>query len=331
MNTIYIIAHNNVGGTNKFTTDLIKIFQNINFIFITNKNNLDKILPDSNVIVNNLTNTDIFIDDIILIKNMMGLKLYIILHDMFWLLNSQTKIIPLAVHNIYLKKDIFICEQVNTLFNLCEKIICPSLFVFNIYTKYFNKDKFIIVPHIDLKQNIKNFIPEIYDNTINIGCLNIYAYHKGSNLIQHIRDKFKFYKEYKINWIITGININIYNELEFFNCIVKYNLHCLTYLSIVGETWCYCLTKGLNSGLPLLYNNFGSFKERINEINEFNFKVYESEYEMDLDLNGHEQYIILEKKYIELLDFIILNNGKYDIPKYTYELEIHDFYKNLFN
>lgn len=122
------------------------------------------------------------------------LRFYIVIHDMYWInFNNLTNYQPtltdyysnftntnLAIHGIYLKPNIVICPTITKLFNLCENIICPSKFVYNIYSKYYLGSNLIIVPHIDLLPDIKFHIPEITNNTINIGNLNNFNYHKGA-------------------------------------------------------------------------------------------------------------------------------------------------------
>ena len=46
--------------------------------------------------------------------------------------------------------------------------------------------------------------------------------------------------------------------------VIKNNkIHALLYLNKYGETWCYSLSKAIKTGLPILYNNLGAFKERL--------------------------------------------------------------------
>lgn len=339
----YIISYSFEGGTKKYLLDLETFFPQTKFIKVLNKENLSiiNLTLEANVLINNLFNTDIVIQDLIELKNSNPkLRFYIVLHDMYWLnFNNLTNYQPvltdyylnftngiLAVHGIYLKPNIEICPTVTKLFNLCENVICPSKFVYNIYSKYYLGSNLIIVPHIDLLPDIKFHIPEIINNTINIGNLNHYNYHKGAELVEYLKNNFTIYKGYNINWSIVGNNIQFYDENEFFEIITKYNIHCLTYLSIIGETWCYSLTKGLVSGLPLFYNNIGSFDERIDKSIETNFIAYETEQSIHDDIDKKYLYNRFEK----FLDLIIQQKKCNEIIKYNCKYNIDDFYVNNF-
>jgi hypothetical protein len=119
-------------------------------------------------------------------------------------------------------------------------------------------------------------------------------------------NKYKTYKTYKINWLISGVNIPRYKEIEFYDFVKTYNIHALTFLNKWAETWCYTLTKAINSGLPIIYNNFGAFKERI-ITKEHYFKVYETENEI-VDTAAEN---VLYNTFEKLLEYVITNNGKF--------------------
>ena len=77
-----------------------------------------------------------------------------------------------------------------------------------------------------------------------------------------------------------GDNIPLYDETNWMKTIVSNQFHGLLHLNKFGETYSYCLTKSINSGLPILYNNIGSFKERLNQ-NEHYIKVIDDESQYD--------------------------------------------------
>ena len=125
---------------------------------------------------------------------------------------------------------------------------------------------------------------------------------KGKEQVEYLISKYKYNQNIKF-WIV-GVNIERYKDemTSFIQLIKKYNIHGLMYLNKWGETWCYGLTKGLLSGLPILYNNIGAFKERvpkddrkyiINNNNETEFYDYK----------------ILENNFEKLVNYIIINNN----------------------
>lgn len=347
MKKIYSICYGVGGGTNKFLNDL-ENFSKINFIKILKYNDLKKITNDidSIVIINNLTNTDITIFDLIEFISLITLpKYYIIIHDMYWLcFNYQEKLnnntinfsnynynfteTNLIIHGAYLICDIIIHRDVIKLFESCTNIICPTNFVYKIYSQFYQRDNLIIVEHIDLLINLntKHLIQcPIKNKTINIGCLNTNNYHKGSILIEYLKNNFSHWNDYSINWYIPGLTVQYYNENKFIDLIDKYEISCLLYLNIIGETWCYSLTKGLISGLPLFYNNIGSFKERIYKSNQFNYICYNNEEEINLDID----FTLLKERFINFIEFVI-SKGYYTKNSFQYiDNKIPYFYKEI--
>ncbi len=70
------------------------------------------------------------------------------------------------------------------------------------------------------------------------------------------------------------------------------------HLSLFEETYCYALTNSINSGLPILHNNYGVFKNRLGCI---------------------EERFIIYQEYNDIyyfLDYIIKNNGIKNINNY---------------
>ncbi len=75
--------------------------------------------------------------------------------------------------------------------------------------------------------------------------------------------------------------------------------------------------------MPILYNNFGSFKERIPEKDNY-IKVFDSEY----DVNSIDK---LMEEFEKMLDYVISNNGKYnDKMKDDFIIKYNPFYDTLF-
>lgn len=104
-----------------------------------------------------------------------------------------------------------------------------------------------------------------------------------------------------VKFKVIGYDMERYDD--FNSHLKKYNISGLIYLSKYGETYCYALTKYLNSGLPILYNNFGVFKERIYP-NKKHFKVLDNELEYDNELkNPHK----LKTVYYKFLHYIQKN------------------------
>ena len=316
---VYFICNITKGGTSKYIKDLIAGFPENEYIIIKNNKEFSNIKFKSNdlILLQQLLNTNINPLDIITIKLKYKIKLILCIHDFYWLSSNDKE-----NHHIKYLENNKIKTVIIKLFNICDEVIHPTNFTFNIYGKYFNNKNFKIVNHNDIKLNNLNInIPKIFNNQINVGFLNYNLVTKGSEYVSKLTDLVHFYKKYEIKYYIINKNLKPYKENEYFDLLRELNIHCLLYLNKWGETWCYSLTKGLNSGLPILYNNFGSFKERINEKENY-FKVYENEEE-----NG--DIIKLANRFIDLLNYIINNNGKIQGINDDLNIVYNDYYKNL--
>jgi len=326
---VFIISNNDLGGTYKYVNDIMNNFKNIFFVILKDKNKFYDInfKKDDILLIQQLIDVDILIEDILYIKNKFDVKLIISIHDDYWLNKEITPDFskdPYYYHGLYLDKNLNISEDVIKLFSKCHKIIFPSKFIFNEYSKYFNNFNFIVIPHNDYKiyNNIKN-CPLIINNQINIGVYHGFTEYKGSEAILLLINNYQNYNNIKINFFITGYNIEYYNENNFNELIEKYNIHGLLSLNKWGETYSYALTKYLNSGLPILYNNFGSFKERI--------PLKSGHYVIALD--NEDEYTNRTKLFQRFEDFlnkIILNNNDEKYIFFENIFEINDEYNKIF-
>jgi len=329
-NNIYIIGGLEFGGYIKYINDIKQNFKNvkeIHYLSFLQEINFTKY----DILLVQHLYKDITFSTLLDIKNKFNCRIIISIHD-FYLLNDNLDLnenIKLNnfnnINNSYLNDNIIISKEKLDLFNIAELIIHPSKFTYDIFSKYFSNHNFIISPPIDiLIIESKLNIPIINDNIINIGVFHEFNDCKGRELISYLSNMIKYVNGYVIKFIITGINIPKYSDNEFFEYINKYNIHGLTLLNKWGETYCYSLTKFLKSGLPIIYNNIGSFQERIPKKNHY-FKVFNNENEININDK------ILEIKFYEMIDFIILNQGITSIVDVKNDNEIPYLYKNLFN
>ena len=322
VDNIYIVGmHNNSGGSNKYINDLQNHYSNKQFNFIQNNEDLinyknsDEWHNKNNLfIIQNLFFSDIELSTLLeLIENII-----IVIHDFYWLntiLSQNFDDLTYSWHTIYVNQNIIINTDVIKLFEKSKYIIHPSIFTYNIYNKYFNNKNFLLIPHNDEKVFYDRLNIFKVDTEINVGIFHKLVSYKGKELIEYLIQKYKTYKNYNIHFLITGINIEEYNEGTNFNELVKkYNIHCLPLLNTFGETYCYYLTKCIHTGIPILYNNIGSFEDRIDIVKKSYIKI---------DLTDIDYY------FEKMLDYIILNNGKQcdNNKEYIYD----DFYNNLFS
>ena len=317
---VYIISNISGGGSLKYINDLTIKYNK--YTIIKDKNTLNNTKYNKNdiLLVQHLLFTDININDIIFIKNKYKLNIVISIHDYYWLNNNVlyklTDMKNAVWHSNYLLNNININKNIMQLFNNANEIIHPSLFTYKIYSKYFNNINFNLVYHNDSELLWNNkIIKNIKNKTINIGILHEMSTYKGSIFINYLKNNFKIYKNYNINYLIVGNNIPNYKEEEFTEFINKYNIHGTLLINKWGETHCYLLTKIINSGLPFIYNNFGSFIDRINLKKEHHFKLFDNE-------NECENYEKLNSVFESMIKYIIDNNNN--------SIVYNNYYDNLF-
>src|SRR5439155_971005 len=121
-------------------------------------------------------------------------KLILSIHDWIWFeknkFNQNKSNSNKSYFCGYLEEKIEINNSVKEIFNNCDFIIHPSNFTYLGYSKYFNKSKFILCPHIDYKviNNITSNI--ILENKINLGMMCDYTDVKGKEFIKILQDKY---------------------------------------------------------------------------------------------------------------------------------------------
>ena len=301
------------GGTEKYMNDLKSIFLEYNFInFVKFNFNIDyndiysniDIVHINSILFNNLKDNYYFF-----INNFFGNKIiYLTIHDYQWLFPDDPNIIQ---ENISLNK-INNLNNFKMLLNICHKIIFPSYNIFNNYNNIVNLELYMkkihIVYHFDKIIN-HNFlvIPKI-KNIINISFIGYFINYKGSEVFKMISDKIIYYKDYIIKYHVFGsvsndvnVNNNIilhdnYKDSTIIDKLYKEEIHGIMHLSLFEESYCYALTNSINSGIPILYIDRGSFSERL----PINNKYFPCQLENITD------------KFILLLDYIINNSNTYN-------------------
>jgi hypothetical protein len=318
------------GGTEKYMNDLKNIFKEHNFInftiFDSNINYNEKyrninLIHINSILFNNLK--DNYIKFFLLY--MIDVPKYLTIHDYQWLYPDNPNIIKDDFKNNSPKIENIISFEL--LISICSKIIFPSNNIYNNYNIYIDlnkyKNKIFIVNHCDIIIN-NNFlvIPKI-DNIINISFIGYFVDYKGSYIFEDLINKYKFYKNYKLNYHIFGIigynindnieNITIHKEYKDDNIINELhenNIHGILHLSIFEESYCYALTKSINSGIPILYINNGCISERLNDNN----KYFSSELNDIMD------------RFIIFLDYIIENNDIYNFYNLNNNIQPNKWY-----
>jgi hypothetical protein len=313
---VYIVFTIKVGGSIKYINNLINNF-NTDFTFIDTKSKLYKTQFSVNdiVLVQQLIQTDIEIYDLIQIKKKYNIQLFICIHDFCWLHSKS-----ICQHRTYLQNN-QIMPEIKLLFTLATTVIHPTQFTYDEYSKKMDNKNFKIIPHPDYNCDVgRIFVPKV-NGVINIGVFHIRTDVKGSEYVDMLKNTYRAFGNNIIQYFIVDVTINRYIEEEYFIMLSKYNIHGLLLLNKWGETWSYLLTKSLMSGLPILYNNIGSYKYRIKEM-ENKFSVGEKDGDIDL--------CKLWTEYDKMLNYIVKQGitGK-NIGSYNNEIIKPQFYIDL--
>ena len=98
-------------------------------------------------------------------------------------------------------------------------------------------------------------------------------------------------EDYSNNWQTIQFH-GKYSDEDIISLLDKNNIHGIVHLSQFEESYCYALTNSINSGLPILHNNLGTFKNRLER--------------------SHPRFFILrdECDIFPYFDYIISNHGQ---------------------
>lgn len=303
---IYIVHNIEGGGTLKYIRDL-KVYP-AHFIEIRNQAELQRhtFHPYDVILVQQLC-TDITPADLVQLQGKVHLVLCI--HDFFWF-QVHNPIQPRICAEAYLSTPT-ISEDTRKLFECATLVIHPSKFTKYHYDRYFPTHNTIVQPHNDLVQRDSIRTNRI-EQIIYIGMLHERSEYKGDENVQLLQERYPSYRGFRVQFIYCR-----HTEDDWPQWIPR--IHGWLHLNKWGETFCYGLTKTLNSGLPILYNNIGAYRERIPERGHY-FKVAEREEE-------YTDAKLLYHRFEAWMDYILANQG------YSKRVELskvyHDFYTFL--
>ena len=322
INNIYIVGYIGFEHTSRYLKDIINKYKNKKFIFINKENEINLYNYEKNDI---FFIQYLFLEDFN-IKSILDININIIInvHDYYWI-DSK---IPYNLNNYdkykNINNSIVVCKDIIKLFEKSKYIIFSSPSIYNNYKKYFNSNNFLISPNNDYEINNNIHIPKIINNLINIIIFGNNDSIKGNQFINYLPNTMTIFNNYKINYLIENININKYNDNEnFMNYINNNNINAIIFLYDFYYSYSYILTKAINSGLPIIYNNIGDFKEKINISKKSYFKINYNESE-------NYNFQILEKKFINFLNFLIKYYGLFENNNYKENIKFEKLYDDMF-
>jgi len=331
---IYIVNNIPEGGALKYIKDIQDTFSSRDFIVIKSKMSLQaaktSISHKDVLIVNHFLHSGIQPEDIISIKRVTRVKLILVAHD-FYMLHPKHGPDEPRVHGGY-SLEVEHNHVIAKLFAICDHVVYPSDFSLQQFKKFYpHQNGMSLYPIDDVPVDTVVSRPIILsDRIINVGALYGLSVYKGVHLTRYLEATYPHYKGYKINFLVPGWNIPKYQESDknegFFSVVRKQRIHGLLYLSRWGETYSYTMTKYLGTGLPILYNNFGAFPERMNHITGKGktslFPVFQSEAQYEaafkyieelnkdhsMKVNPTSSLAHAQSTFEAFLDHIITNN-----------------------
>ena len=315
------------GGTEKYMNDIKNIFVEYNFInFVKFNFNIeyDTIYSDIDIIhINSILFNNLKDNYYFFINNFFhGKKIFLTIHDYQWIFPEDPNII----------KENFLLYKTNNLnnftmlLNICDKIIFPSYNIYNNYNKIIDLSSYMtkinIVNHFDRIINHNFLVIPYINKKINIAFIGYFINYKGSNIFKMLSENITYYKDYIINYHVFGsvgkeeiINNNIilhnsYKDSDIIDILYKEEIHGIMHLSLFEESYCYALTNSINSGIPILYVDRGSFSERL----PTNNKYFPCQLENINDV------------YNLLLEYIIQNSNIYNCYKLDNNIQPNRWY-----
>jgi len=242
--------------------------------------------------------------------------IYITVHDLQWLYPSRPNISMDDVKTtVPEQKDI---ENFKYLCSRCSTLIFPCTSTLSAYCKYVPMqeyhNKIHVVPHMD-KRIHHSFlvIPKVKD-TLRIAFIGHFTEYKGCKIFMDLSKyitnyTYRLHKEtstYTIEYHVYGnvdekIDVQGYEHIHFHgeyssSTIIPQlhqdEIHGIFHLSIFEESYCYALTESINSGIPIIHNERGSFYFRLKENKKY-----------------HKYHTI--EDYYTFLIYILRNQGVY--------------------
>jgi hypothetical protein len=299
--TVFIVGGVSGGGSKKYILDLLREYDDVQWV--RTRSELKRRCPlsvNDVLFLQHLLEGDIRVSDVVAVVETYKCRLFVSVHDWYWMTMSMTH-----VHDGYLHA-LAIPTATRKLFSAADLIIHPSQFTYDGFARYFDTSKFVVSPHIDLPQvtDASPNVPPIADSTIHVGVLHQLSEYKGKAFVRTLQAAFSHRRHagHSIVFKIVGDTIPEYEESDFDNFTQRHGIHCLLLLNKWGETYSYALTKCMNTRLPMLYNNFGAFKERIPTTNTPHYFVA---YDDEAEVAANPRQLLTA--FTQMLDYVITN------------------------
>lgn len=254
-----------------------------------------------------LLNTDFKFADVTQLVRRFQLCLIIPIHDKYFLNDNPDA--DYAYHSsLHIDEAPRIPSDKLALLQMATHIIFPSHFIYSIFRAHLDLPSMVVVPHADEPLRPHLHVPPLLNGTIRIGIITSPTYYKGldlwGSLLPYAKHNdnpvlYYVYSHYENAEFPQVVVRGGYNENEIYAKLEQDGIHGLLFLNNYPETYSYALTKGINSGRPLLYTNIGAVAERLAQFHQSDNYIATDNTDLDV-------------KFRVLLDYIAVHAGQGD-------------------
>jgi len=279
---VFYISETPCGGSLKYIQDLIAHYgvYGIQFLRLPNKAATEaaayQFRKGDILFFQYLLNTDFTFTDVRDLVLRYELCLVIPIHDKYFL-NDNPEADYVYHASLHAAEAFKIPSDKWTLLQLATHIVFPSQFIHDIFRAHMKLPSMVVVPHIDQGLWRHLIVPPI-NQTFHIGVITSPTYYKGLDIMEvlfakvseHLGKKVEFflYSHYDGSRFPGVFARGGYTENDIYTRLDQDGIHGLLFLNRYPETHSYALTKGINSGRPLLYTRMGAVAERLAQEND---------------------------------------------------------------
>jgi hypothetical protein len=314
MSVLHVI-HRAGGGTQKYLDDLMKITGYTYQVYHGKSDieNLDKVRL---IHVHSLFPYDeIGLEFLQLLRYLRHIlpevKVFVTVHDYYYIFENS----PLGsdIANLGFttewhttsgnKPNHLLCYCARDLFRMADKVIIPTQWVYNNYVNFtgpLDDCNVSIVPHCDMPVRYEQlWVPPVTDK-VRVAIVG----KKGFDVYEKIKEVS--------NLPVEFVEYFTYNDEELIETLHRDNIHIILWPSRLEETYCYALTRLINSGIPIVYIRRGAFADRLPVKGRFFGTVIISNILVALS---------------DAIQFVHANQGKKDYVAIDETVQLNDWYK----
>jgi len=275
---VHVVSEVKSGGAKKYVDDLVKHYSTLGIKFRPFVNQTDatgaRFEAGDILLFQYLFATDLTFDFVRALVVRHGLRLVIASHDQYFLNDDPAwdHAYNASIHHMAPRPRLAPAKR--QLFELAEYIVFPSDFARSVFKPHIDLGSMVVVPYIDHQEVPHTYVPPLTE-CYNVGVITELSQYKGLDKLLWLFDdtrrpdrhsrcvEFSVYSDLlQSRWPHVSVKGG-YAEDEIFDRLDADGVHALLFLNNFPETYSYALTKGINSGRPILYTDIGAVGERM--------------------------------------------------------------------